>query len=71
MPRGIRATGMSLKFAIAIGMPMIVMHKAMPVAMWVRAIHQPATMIQITLPSSYKTPEVGFCTTSRPKGQAA
>lgn len=30
---------MSLKLAIPIGMPMIVMQRAMPVVRWVRAIH--------------------------------
>ena len=71
LPSGIRAIGISLKFAMAIGMPMIVMHKAMPVTMWVSAIHQPATINQMMLPSSANRPEVGRSITSRPNGQAA
>ena len=43
LPSGIKETSISLKFAIAIGIPMIVRHSKIPVAMCVSASHQPAT----------------------------
>ena len=50
---------------------MIVMQSAMPVMMWVRASHQPATMSQMMLPSRASSPDVGRSMTSRPNGHAA
>lgn len=40
LPKGISETGMSLKFAMPSGIPMIVTHRAMPVKMWPSASHQ-------------------------------
>ena len=56
LPSGIREIGISLKLAMPNGIPMIVTQSSSPVTMWVRASHQPAAMIQITLPRKEKTP---------------
>ena len=69
LPSGMSEIGIILKSAIAIGMPMIVMHSAMPLARWPSASHQPAKTTQMTLPRNDATPAVGFGTIIRPKGQ--
>ena len=58
-----------MKSAIAIGMPMIVMHSAMPLARCPSASHHPAKITQMTLPRNEPTPAVGFETIVRPNGQ--
>ena len=67
-PNGVSEIGISLKFARPSGIPMIVMHIAMPLIRWPRASHQPASRIQMTLPISEPAPAPGFLTIVRPNG---
>ena len=69
LPSGIRDTGMSLRLAMAKGMPMMVTAMANAVTTCPMAIQIPATNSQITFPSREKTPvPPGLSTTMRPKG---
>src|SRR5690606_1727836 len=71
LPSGIRETGISLRLAIPIGMPMIETKSGIAVTTCPIASQIPATTTQITLPTADITPEVGLSTTVRPKGHSA
>ena len=58
-------------FAMANGIPMIVMNWAIAVMMCPSANHQPATMNQMTLPIPEAIPADGFGRVVRPNGQSA
>jgi hypothetical protein len=67
-PSGISEMGMSLRFAQAKGMPTIVTARAMLVARWPRASHQPAKISQMTLPTKDAPPASGRSRVVRPNG---
>jgi len=62
---------MSLTFARASGIPMIVRPRAMPVTMWPRTSHHPHSTTHRTLPIADAAPASGRCTTVRPNGHRA
>jgi hypothetical protein len=71
-PKGVRASGISLKFATPSGIPITVMHSNTPANACSIASHRPDRTNQTTLPT-----RLGDCeppsrlTTDRPKGQSA
>ena len=67
-PNGVSETGTSLKFASPSGIPMIVMHITTPLIRCPSASHQPARMIQMTLPIIEPPPALGLRTSVRPNG---
>jgi hypothetical protein len=69
-PSGRSDTGISLRFARASGIPMIVTASATAVARCPMASHQPATMIQMTLPITDGTPASARRTSLRPNGHS-
>jgi len=70
-PSGKSDTGMSLRFAIARGIPMIVTASAIAVSTCSIASHQPAKMIHTMLPIADGAPAPGRFTTLRPNGHRA
>lgn len=69
-PNGQSATGISLMFAIASGMPMIVIASATAVTTWLSASHQPASTSQMMFPITEPAPAESFLVTVRPKGHS-
>ena len=60
---------MSLTFATANGMPMMVMASSSAVTRWASASSQPSRMSQTMFPMNVPTPAVGLAMVVRPKGQ--
>ena len=67
-PKGKQVTGMSLRFATARGIPMIVTAWKKAVITCSREIQNPATKNHTTFISAEPTPASGLRTTTRPKG---
>ena len=70
-PSGVSETGISLRFAQANGMPIIVTASAIAVTTCPIASHQPATTNHTTLPSVDPTPASGRRSRRWPKGHSA
>jgi hypothetical protein len=64
-PRGHKEIGISLTFAIANGMPMIVIARRHAVTTWAIASSQPSRMSQMMFPMNEPTPAVGFAGSSQ------
>src|SRR6478752_7189025 len=71
LPSGASEIGISLKFAMASGIPMMVMHNAIPVTRWPMVSHSPGKMNQMTLAMKDGAPAPGLFTIVRPNGQRA
>ena len=71
LPSGISDTGIIFRLATASGMPTIVIAIAIAVVMCPMASHTPATITQMTLPTSAPGRGPGFSTIVRPNGHSA